>query len=165
MCIQGVLLTSAFSKNAVISLPKSWYEQYISIFKSCRPAFFELPFEFLLSPDSKQTSFKTSEFKSKSHQTINLTWHIWKNCKSVLTGPVPNSHGLWQPARCNQISRMLAGLMEKKKQYGVLIFQQNPNQMIFARFKGSPWGCQLSQGQKLQKNRLRKRRNNCTNGI
>lgn len=158
------VINLSFLKNAVISLPKSWYEQYISIFISRRPAFFELPFEFLLSPDSKQTSFKTSEFKSKSHQTINFTWHTWKNCKSVLTGPIPNSHGLWQPARCNQISRMLAGLVEKQ-QYGVLIFQQNPNQMIFARFKGSPQGHQLSQDQKLQKNRLRKRRNNCTNGI
>lgn len=159
------VINFSFLKNAVISLPKSWYEQYISIFKSHRPAFFELPFEFLLSPDSKQTSFETSEFKSKSHQTINFTWHSWKNYKSVLTGPVPNSHGLWQPARCNQISRMLAGLKAKKNNMEFWFSNKTLTRWFLHGSKDHPQGHQLSQGQKLQKNRLRRRRNNCTNGI
>lgn len=90
MCV----INFSFLRNAVISLPKTLYEQYISIFKSCRPALFELSFEFLLSPNSKQTSFKMSELKSKSHNTINFTWYTPKTCKSVLTGPIPNPHWL-----------------------------------------------------------------------
>lgn len=98
MCIQCVLLTLAFSKNGAFWLPKSLYEQCISIFKSRRP----VPFEFLLFPDSKWASFKTGGFKSKSHRTINFTGYTWKNCKSVLTGPIPNPHWLWHPAKCHQ---------------------------------------------------------------
>lgn len=108
------------------------------------------------SPNSKQTSFQTNELKSKSHNTINFTWYTWKSCKSILTGPLPNPHWLWHPARCNQNTQD-ASWTCRKKQYGVLTLQQNPHQMISAWFKGSPQTHHLSHSQELQqKSKIKK---------